>query len=180
VRPGKSVPSADEVAWAIVQAGREFGYSNRHIVAIAQRENGRCNARHYALHALLAVFPDANRGVCARLVGCRSDPEKFYDNSYYRFARIVNGRRAAPWWDEDEFARVVGAVQAAAVVTPDPVRDVEPAELEPPRRPIKLSAAVGGIVEPTRPAAAPGKRKLEDILREAVLNTQRMTPPAEE
>jgi hypothetical protein len=172
-----TMPSADQVAWAIVQAGRELGYSARHILGIAERENGRCYARHYALHALLAVFPDANRGTCARLVGCRSDPDKFYDNSHYRFARIINGRRAAPWWDEAEFERVVAAVRAAAA---DQDTDDEPEDMPAPRAPIKLSAAVGSIVEPTRPAAAPGKRRLEDMMREAVINTQRMTPPPEE
>jgi len=79
------------------------------------------------------------------------------------------GERKLRFWDEGVFARVITAVKLADADEPLA-----------PKAPIKLSAKVASIVEPKRPAAVPGKRKLEDIMREAVINTQRMTPPPEE
>jgi hypothetical protein len=104
----------------------------------------------------------------------------FYNNSNNQVAKRVglSGRRFVNWWDEKEFERVIAAINAAEPIALSDVEETE--DLPAPRAPIKLSASVGSIVEPTRRAAIPGKRRLEDMLREAVANTQRMTPPPEE
>jgi hypothetical protein len=134
----------------------------------------RAELRHYALHASVRLFPDANKAMLAWAVGSPREPVGFYRNSIsQKFHQFVAGPRAgkrmAKWWDEEAFERVISAIKAAA-----PVLEPVPSEQVAPRAPIKLNAAVGSIVEPTRPAAMPGKRKLEEMLRQAVENTARM------
>jgi hypothetical protein len=190
------MPSATQVAWAIVAACRETGDDP---IAIASGQSKgpssrvTLRARHYALHALLFVFPRLPREKAAEFVGAPGRPMMFYHGSMNQVAKVVNtmtGRRRANWWDEEGFERVIRAIENAgpkpAIAETTPVierrqaRRDEPEEDDTPLRvPVKLSAAVGSIVEPTRPAAAPGKRKLEDMLRDAVQNTARMTPPPE-
>nr|MBA2525316.1 hypothetical protein [Pyrinomonadaceae bacterium] len=87
----------------------------------------------------------------------------------------------AKWWDEKAFERVICAIEdaaepAAEVVDQESVSLPDRYQHKPT---MKLSAKVDSIVETTRPAATPGKRKLEDMLRQAVQNTARMTPPPE-
>jgi hypothetical protein len=190
------MPSADQVAWAIVAACRETG---DHPISIASGSSRgpaprvTLRARHYALHALLFVFPGLPREKAAKFVGAPGRPMMFYHGSMNQVAKVVNtmtGRRRANWWDEEGFERVIRAIEnagpkpAIAETTPaiemHPARRDEPEEDDSPlRTPVKLSAAVGNVIQPTRPAAAPGKRKLEDMLRDVVKNTQRMTPPPE-
>jgi len=167
-------PSANQVAWAIVAACRETG--DDPIAVASGAKNVRIGApalraRHYALHALLHVFQDLPKATAATLVGVPQKPGSFYNNSYHSVAKVVSGsgRRYANWWDENAYGRVIAAIEAVA-----PMAEAQH------RSPIKLSAFTGSIIEPTRPAAIPGKRRLEDMLREAVANTQRMTPPPEE
>jgi hypothetical protein len=188
-------PSSDQVAHAIVAACRETGENPEQLA----QQQGTLHARHYALHALHRIFPTASRESLARSVGCAGDGRKFWNNSVQqKFKMLVGGPRAGKRvakWDEAAFERVIAAVRAVAPANndeaeSDPAANRASAAEGPalarlqsytarPRPPVKLSAAVGGIVEPTRPVAAPGKRRLEEIMREAVINTQRMTPPPE-
>lgn len=161
-------PSANAVAWAIVSACRETGEDP--LVVVGERKP-ESRARHYAFQALKVVFPDFKRERLAFMCGCSGKPEYYATNSTNGMQRFVGGpyvgERKHRFWNEDRFIRVIAAVRAA-------VEDDAPAA--PAIPPVKLSAATGSIVEPTRPAAAPGKRKLHDMLAEAVRNTAAMTP----
>lgn len=173
-----TMPSADQIACAIIAACRETG-EDPFVVTGERRPQSR--ARHYAFQALKVVFPLAIRERLAFMCGCSGNPKYYAVNSSNGMQRFVagphKGERIHRFWDEDVFARVIAAVKGAPI--PEALINEEQQDLPVPRTPIKLSASVGSIVEPTRPAASPGKRKLEDMLRAAVENTQRMTPPPE-
>jgi hypothetical protein len=160
--------SANHVAWAIVQACRETG---ENALVVAEQRKPQSRARHYALQALKVVFPDVSRERLAWMCGCSGNPKYYSTNSTNGIQRFVGGphkgERIHRFWKEEVFERVIAAVR-----TCDPVVAEERG-----RRPqLKLSAKVDSIVEPTRPAATPGKRKLHDMLAEAVRNTAAMTP----
>ena len=59
-------PTADQIAWAIVQACRETGEDP---FKVAGRRVVRSRARHYAIHALVQVFPNIDRSAVGRFVG---------------------------------------------------------------------------------------------------------------
>jgi hypothetical protein len=164
------MPSANQVAWAIVAACRETGEDP---LVVAEQRKPQSRARHYAFQSLKVVFPDVKVPRLAFLCGCAGHPVYYASESAKGMHRHVGGKRKGErrlrFWDEGVFARVIAAVKLADADEPLA-----------PKAPIKLSAKVASIVEPKRPAALPGKRKLEDIMREAVINTQRMTPPPEE
>lgn len=166
------MPTADQVARAIVTACRATGENP--IAVVGDREP-QSRARHYAFQSLKVVFPDVKKERLAFMCGCSGKPEYYAVNSTNGMQRFVGGpyrgERKHRFWNEEVFARVLAALRAA-------VEDEQPPEQ--PKSPVKLSAFPGSIVEPTRPAAMPGKRKLEDMMRQAVMNTQRMTPPPEE
>jgi hypothetical protein len=164
------MPTANHVAWAIVAACRETGENP--LVVAGDREP-RSRARHYAFQALKVVFPDVKKERLAFMVGCSGKPEYYAVNSTNGMGRFVGGphvgERIHRFWDEGVFERVIAAIKLPP----------EEEESPPTRQPVKLSAATGSIVEPTRPAAAPGKRALQDMLAQAVRNTAAMTPVSE-
>ncbi len=158
------MPTADQVARAIVAAARETGEDPE--ACIIGAPGLRC--RHYAMHALSRAFPAVkhNKHIWAKLTGASSNPKYFWANSVSQKFNMAAGgpragKRAAKWWDEAAFERVIDAI---GVEQPPAPR----------RAPVKLSADFGSIVEPTRPAATPGKRALHDMLRAAVENTARL------
>jgi hypothetical protein len=180
-----TMPSADQVAWAIFTACRVTGEDP---LVVAGERKPQSRARHYAFHALKVVFPDVKCSRLAFMCGCSGNPEYYAVNSTNGMARFVGspykGERKHRFWNEDVFARVIAAVR---IFAPDQIVEVnekaapiapQQDEPAPPRKPpVKLSAFTGSIVEPTRPSMAPGKRSLLDELRAAVENTQRMMPP---
>ena len=100
--------SADNVARAIVAACRETGEDP---VAAASGVEGTFRSRHYAMWALLFVFPGKLTGPqAARLVGCSGKPEHFHGNSR---SQALKGVRpgGGKWWNVRTFERV-GAFQA--------------------------------------------------------------------
>lgn len=162
--------TANHVAWAIVAACRETGENP--LTVVGDREP-RSRARHYAFQALKVVFPDVKKERLAFMVGCSGKPEYYAVNSTNGMGRFAGGphvgERMHRFWNESVFERVIAAVRL------QPQAEDDPTTARPPVK--KLSAATGGIVEPRRPAAAPGKRALQDMLAEAVRNTAAMTPP---
>lgn len=174
------VLTAEHVAVAIVTACREMGEG---ALAVAEQRKPQSRARHYALQALRTVFPKVQRDRLAFLCGCAGNPEFYAANSARGMARFVGGphkgERIHRFWNEAVFERIIASIRESA---PTRERDVEieaTPDAPPRRAPVKLSARIDSIVEPTRPSAVPGKRKLEQMLHDAVSNTQRMTPPPE-
>ncbi|WP_454629496.1 hypothetical protein [Bradyrhizobium cenepequi] len=152
------VLTADQVAWAIVAACRETKDDPIDCISgVVKGGLGKhtLRGRHYAMHALLEVFPDLPRAVAARLVGAPGNPMAYYYNSFHNVSKIQNGRRYARWWDEDAFQRVVSAVRAA------PAHVGEKAEQAPAPRPFisERQAAAYRMLE----AAAANTAKLQEL-----------------
>lgn len=89
-------PDALVIARAIVEACRLFGEDPE---AVAQGQSSR--ARHVALDALLAVYPEANRTHLARCLGHR-DPRN-------GMGHLISARKAR-WWSDMAVDEVVGAL----------------------------------------------------------------------
>ena len=94
--------TANIVARAIVAACRETG--EEPIAMVEGRSLGR--ARHYAMHALAHCFPEAQRSILARVVGCKRNPASFFVTSLTKIQA-----KNMPWWDEVAYARVINAVE---------------------------------------------------------------------
>lgn len=118
------MPSANDVAWAIVTASREMGEDPIGCATGATAKRGR----HYAMHALRHVFPDLTGEGAARLCGCPGKPIYFWRNSVNQVAYKFKPNeqdylkecgepvrtRAAKWWNEDAYNRVIAAVIKSA------------------------------------------------------------------
>lgn len=203
-------PSADDVARAIIAACRETG-GDPLLCAGAKRGargqiEGIARARHYALHALSAVFPDVPKVDLARMVGCMGKPQYFWKNSMLNVFRPRAGRpHGAVWFAPAALARVVAAVRtqlalaermvevsAYVAVAPPPDAVSIPRGRPAPLRPTvadALSEAVasGSVFDRGRfgreklPRPAPvlsSKAALREELRRAAENTARMPKPA--
>lgn len=178
-------PAADHVAAAIVAACRETGDDP---VAVAEQITG-CRARHYAVHALAKVFPQANRTKLSEWVGCPGKGQHFWHNSCNQIANptsLTGPKRMVKWWSADVFRKVVAAIEAvekAPSHPPEPKRTADagivkiakvaesreaaPVPRGPERAPDPVSRpAPGGI--------AHGKRALYEMLGQAVKNTAKM------
>jgi hypothetical protein len=119
-----NLPTADDVAWAIVTASREMGEDP---IGCATGATARWG-RHYAMHALRHVFPDLSGERAALLCGCPGKPVYFWNNSVnqvaYRFKLTEQESlkrfgepvrtRAAKWWNEDAYNRVIAAIIKSA------------------------------------------------------------------
>jgi hypothetical protein len=92
-------PSADQIATAIVIAGRLTGEDP---VAVASGEMG-LHARHVAMDALCRAFPDARRAGLGRCCG--------YGTPRAAQAGVIAARKAR-WWSDIHVDEVVGALVA--------------------------------------------------------------------
>lgn len=115
--PQMIAPTADDVAAAIVAACRETGDDP---VRTAERGLGAAGpanrARHYALHALLHVFPKADRINLCLCVGCPGKPKQFWNASWNQIVRLRfpgSTVHMAGWWSDEVYDRVIRAVEAA-------------------------------------------------------------------
>lgn len=79
------IPSADDVARAIVAACRETGEDPVSLV----EGDVNLHARHYAFHALLHVFPSEPLKGLARMLGDRR-PVSFWNRSYFKGTYILD------------------------------------------------------------------------------------------
>lgn len=107
------MPTAYEIAVAIVAACRETGAQPEAVVLGAEREHGGFpirdavfRARAYAGRALDRVFNRPTIAIArpeiARMIGVNKP-------SWGSFFSAIDGRKLS-WWDEDAFTRVVDAV----------------------------------------------------------------------
>lgn len=173
----RGFPSSDDVAVAIVAACRETGEDP---IICASRETGNIRARHYAMHALCHVFAGLTPAEAARAVGCVGNPGTVFAVSK------VKCFRAAGWWNERAYCRIVFAIQEGKVPPPEPPPYFPP---EPPARDIGTLEAEGYRPPPEtikkvieddadrRPSLAPGKRALYKMLGDAVRNTAKLQKP---
>jgi hypothetical protein len=162
------VITADVVAAAIVAACKE---TEENPIACACGEE-RVRARHYAMHALIRVFPEAKRQAIARMVGAPGKLKYFYKNSLVQTANRTAKIFKAKWWSSQSFHKVVDATFSAAEIAPKEVRSA--ASLSSP--PTDQSALTA---KPPPSFAVPGKRNLYDMLAESVRNTAAMQKKGE-
>jgi hypothetical protein len=113
-------PSSDDVARAIIAACRETGDDPARTVtgeALPGQPTNR--ARHYAMHALLHVFPDLERHAAARLVGCPGKPAAFWNASYHQVIKPRAGAagHVAGWFNDRVYERVIAAVEAGLTLS---------------------------------------------------------------
>lgn len=123
-------PSADDVAIAIVAACRETGDDP---VCVAEGIWSHMKARHYAMHALIHVFPKASREKIAGYVGGHR-PKQFLANSYTAILGTSGKRQRARWWNDEAYDRVIRAIEAdrtrRAVTPTTETPDLEPEQVE--------------------------------------------------
>lgn len=170
-------PTADDVARAIVAACRETGddpiKTADGTALTAMRNKQKTNqARHYALHALVYVFPDLDRADAARMVGAPGHPKLYWNASWHQVAkpRASGIGHMAGWFDDGIFGRVIQAIGKE----PPAVRE----------RPIATGPAQAAARPPAPIKAptithAPGKRALYDMLAAAAQNTAKIKPPTD-
>lgn len=107
---------ADVVAAAIVASCRETGEDP---LRYADRSPEQ-RFRHYALHALIAVYESDRRVEFSSILAAPGKPSYFYRSSLWHvLGHGPAGDKPASWWDKESFARVVRA-------TFDELRKVSP------------------------------------------------------
>lgn len=188
---------ADAIARAIVAASKETGADPLDVASGNERSGGYSiqgmrrvsRARAYAGCALDRVFNKSEvtiaRPVIARLIGVNKPSQACYLSA-------LDGR-PLPWFSGDVLGRVISAIEAGLVrpepkiepvATPEPPKPVQsstypvqspPKTIQRPEPRRLLSATSGPYVPVGRPP-----RKDDDFLRQAVLNTQKLTPPPED
>lgn len=157
-------PSAEDVAVAIVAACRETGEDP---IATAEGIYTQKRARHYALHALVRVFPKASRERLCVYVGCPGNPRQFWASSWNQIVKPqAHGHgHMAKWWDDTVYDRVIRAIEAdrtrRAVA---PLREEELAGL-----PAELIAELSPEAQKVQVVAPPPYRPPPGTV-EAVLN----------
>lgn len=125
-------PTADDVAVAVVAACQETGddpiSTHQGGLGVGRATN---RARHYALHALVHVFPHANRLRLCEWVGCPGKPGPFWNSSLHQVVKPRypgSATRMANWFDDAAYDRVIRAVEAdrtRRAVAPAAEREVE-------------------------------------------------------
>jgi len=131
------LPTADDVAIALIASCKETGEDP--IQAAARSADQTFRGRHYALHALVHVFPKANRFSLCRMVGCPGKPGPFWNASWNQIAKPRfpgSLTHMANWWDDAVYDRVIRAIEAdrtrRAVAPKYPKPEVEPPPYRPP------------------------------------------------
>ena len=158
-------PTADDIAVAICAACRETGENPIECASGALSNRGR----HYALHALLHVFPKADKIKLCVWVGCPGKPKAFWNASWHQ---VIKPRSSglghmAMWWEDDSYDRVIRAVEAnktrRAVSPPiEGRRGSVPSEVPSPRDPPRPEPGPDRAPPPYRPP--PGT--IEKVLRQ--------------
>ena len=165
------MPTADQVARAIVAAARETGADPVKVLREAGRVEER-NARTYAAFALCRLFPDCRPSTIGRLVGSDHPP----------YAAIIVAKINAdkfPWFKREALQRVLAAVDGNLRGAPENAQDrpAAPAAGLPARKPAPNFGTVGGM-GPPRPNLARDligeKARMRAELEQAVRNTAKM------
>lgn len=129
-------PTSDDYAIALVAACKETGEP----VIETASGMGKRRARHYAMHALVRVFPKADPVHVAMGTGTPSNPKNFWQSSLHQvFKPRPHGGRMAYWWNEGAFERVITSILAdrtRRAIAPKEIEEIveEEETPEPPRR----------------------------------------------
>jgi hypothetical protein len=152
-------PNSDDIAVAIVAACRETGGDPFACMSGAkcddpstfEKTKRTTHARHYALRALIHVFPDVNRIRLYKWVGVPGKPNVFWRNSWHSKGR----GRAAEWWSDEVYDRVIRAIEADRTrrnVVPLPADEVAaPPPYRPPPGTIEKVLAETSVSRPRAP-----------------------------
>lgn len=157
--------TADHVARAIVAACRETGDDPiRTAIGELGTQRPTNRARHYAMHALLHVFPDLLRFTAARLVGCPGSEKQFWNSSWHQIVkpRASGLGHVANWFDDEAFGRIIDAIGLKP--ESDPLSHVEIEEeekVEPPPFRVPVPCPAPGR-PPYRPLPDTAAKTLED------------------
>lgn len=141
------MPTAEHYAHALVTAARHTG--ERAASFVDQDPDSKF--RHYALHALLAVFPKADRTQVAAALGAPGRSAYFYRTSLWHVLGDGPHRKGPiEWWDADVLAKTIKAVQAITPKpTPSPLRAAAP--------PLKMGALPPPKPEQRKEVKVPGE-----------------------
>jgi hypothetical protein len=165
------IPTSDQVARAIIAAAKECGFYQalverpRMIEMQPKKGNSGARLRHtkvYTALALRAAFPACPSPAIGRFVGVGKP------HLYLGVILSCKAKGEMKWYDPEVEARVTAAIGAC---DPNPVqRIVDESELSPALPALALKSSMGTLRRAfdDRPAS---KRRLEEELRQAVLNT---------
>lgn len=105
------MPTADQVARAIIAACRETGEP---VPVETLGGNHQERWRHYVVHALHARFPSCAPSALGRMIGADSfvKPGYFYRSSLWHvLGQTPHARRGpVPWWSDEALDRVMRAI----------------------------------------------------------------------
>lgn len=155
------IPTADEVARVIVASFRMVGADPMRITEkLPQGKPSEFAARishgrGYAAMALRKLFPSLSNPAIGRLVGSNAT----YTDDLFRSYR----RGTLRWYDETDFRQILANCgveprETVQIVVDETAPSLPPGAAPPQPYPVRFGA----------------KKRLEDELREAVLNTARM------
>jgi len=110
-------PTADQIVTALAVAAELGGEATETVnmqAFLIETIHGRprVRARHYAIHALVTLFPGADKVALARCLGGKDD---FYAMSKTEVFRVMvggprRGKRLASWWSEPTYKHVINTV----------------------------------------------------------------------
>lgn len=181
------MPTADQVARAIIQAAKECDFfdilKRQPLILMTQPQRGRTKTedklRHvkaYVVLALRAAFPDCGSVAIGRMVGA-ANPSLLVG-----VLLAYKAKGQLPWYDPEAEARIIAAMgpidwnpeqKVVDETGDDPIVTSVPAFLPQPSTSVRGAAGPPVIerfvpLESTRPRS---KSKLEEELRQAILNT---------
>lgn len=181
------MPTADQVARAIIAACRETGEP---FPVETLGGNHQERWRHYAVHALHARFPSCAPSALGRMIGADSfvKPGYFYRSSLWHvLGQTPHARRGpVPWWSDEALDRVMRAIPHGEPARQVPDRAAQVKRVIALRRsaPQKTSLSDANRRVPARsdyfqplPSGGGSKKSLYADLRAAVENTRKMETP---
>jgi len=167
------IPTADEIARIIIVSFRTVGADP--LAITVQTPQGRpseyhqriSNGRTYAALAIRRLFPSLRATSISRMVGARSN----FADEMLRDQR----RGKLRWYDETDFRAILARCGVDQREPEQVVVDETETEAE-----LEITVHPAPVAPPAfspYPVRHGAKKRLEDELREAVLNTARMQQP---
>lgn len=173
------LPRADHIARAIVAA---CALTKESSLAVAEERVQKSYARHYAFHAIKAVFPAMPLESLAFRVGCSGDPKWFWRNTMNGMTRFVGGPHAGKrhhrFWNETTFEKVIEAIRAVGpgveTVEEPPEEDDEPVLESEPQDPAPVPPPAKAVEAEPRRFMSERQAKAYRMLQAAVINTAKL------
>jgi hypothetical protein len=173
------LPAADHFARAVVAA---CVLTKESPLAVAEERVQKSRARHYAFHAIRAVFPETPIEGLAFRVGCSGDPKWFARNTINGLTRFVGGPHAGKrhhrFWNETTFEKVIEAIKAVGPgveVFEEPSDKIEEPVLESePQDPAPVPPPAKAVEAEPRRFMSERQAKAYRMLQAAVINTAKL------